>query len=229
MNLIKFQKTIFLVIFLISNIYLYSQIDCPTGQGTWTSSSTSVSMGVYGDGGSVNFQKRSNGNNYEINIDWNSFQNDSDFMPDNALKKMLESEVVESVVGPYPAGYSCYVYVYFKRTCTAEVSMVLELDETGRLECCDEGAPIPNYYQKMIEGNYHYFYKISKKVPCGEKCCRRVYFCQRVYDVIKERTITTVSNPTTESVTSCSGDSEFVDCETGEFIPCEDGSCDGYW
>lgn len=136
---------------------------------------------------------------------------------------------MKSVVPPYPGPYQGYVYVYFVRDCKAKVKLVLEFVRDGEIECCDDDVTISQWwYDKLINNTWHSFSNIYKYVTCGEKCCRRSYYCVRIYDIIDEDWITVVNLPVTESVTICSGNSDLFDCLDDEPIPCEDASCDGY-
>lgn len=207
-----------------------AQVECPPGAGDWLTSTVTVDIGRYGPGGEVNFRWRKNGDDYQVIIDWNSFQNNSDFMPDNALKKMLEYAAVENVFPKVNFPYSGYVYVFFVRECKTKVKLVVELDQSIQLACCDDGATLPEYYSRLIGQDLHYFYNVYKEVPCGYKCCARRYYCTREWDNILDKWVTSVSQPEILNVTNCAGTSSYRNClPPFDFLPCEDASCDGYY
>jgi hypothetical protein len=222
---------ILIMIFLFSPFYLFSQIDCPGGSGQWNQHNIDYDFWQYGPGGNVDYQSRQGGSNiWQIKVDWSSFQNESDFVPDNAMKKILETKAVEATVPAIYGNYECDVYVYFTRQCFARVKLVLNLDKTLQVACSDQGVSLcQDVYNRTINGDQYYFYNIYKDVACGEKCCARVYHCTRVYDAISGKWETSVGTPTTTSISTCSGDSDYDDCLTGDPIPCTDGSCDGYY
>lgn len=230
MKIHSFIFAIMITLFFLSN-YSFS-IDCPSGEG-WSSSTINYDIGYYGPGGQVDYEWRQSGSNYEIKISWNTFQNNSDFIQDEALKKILETEAVRNVIPDYPYHYEWDVYVYFVRDCNVKVKCVLELVRSAEVTCSDQSVTLcQNWYTKYIGEAQHSFYNIYKYIPCGQKCCARKYHCERWYDNAgnPQQWKTSVSLSNTLSITTCSGDSEYQDClPPYEYLPCEDGSCDGYY
>ena len=225
------QILVMIIAVTLTISYSYSQIDCPNNTG-WTSSTASYGFGDYGPGGQASYQYISSGGVYQIKMNWGTFQNNSDFMPDNALKKVLETEAVRSIVPQYQFAYECDVYVYFIRECKVRVKLVLDLVRNAEVPCSDPGVTYcQNWYSRFIGGNQHSLYNIYQYITCGYKCCARVYHCTRWYDNAgsPEQWKTSGSLPTTVSITTCSGISSYRDClPPYDFLPCEDGSCDGY-
>lgn len=229
MKLIKLIPVIIFAILMGAN-NIFSQIDCPGGSD-WSSSSVTYNFGDYGPGGQANYQSKSSGGVFQIKVDWTSYQNNSDFMSDNALKKVLETEAVRNVVPQYPWDYECDVYVYFVRECKVKVKLVLDLVMGAEVPCSDPGVTFcQSWYSRLVNGTQHSFYNIYQYINCGYKCCARIYHCTRYYDVILQQWRTSVGSPTTVSVTTCSGPSNFRDClPPNAYLPCEDGTCDGYY
>lgn len=228
MRLYLFIMTVLIILCLQ---YKVSQaIDCPSGLD-WTSSSVGYSFGDYGPGGEINYERRFSGGNYEIKIDWISYQNNSDFMPDDAMKRILEIEAVRAVVPNYNIPYDCDVYVYFERECKVKVKLVLELERGAEVTCSDDGVNFcQDWYEMLINGKQHSFFNIYKYINCGYKCCARIYHCSRNYDVIRQLWVTSVNLTSTVSISTCSGPTNYRDClSPNDFLPCEDGSCDGYY
>ena len=128
-----------------------SQTDCPTGTAQWTNANSSYDMGQYGPGGNVNFKYREDNNEIQIIMDWtNSFQNLSDFVPNSALKKILENRAVKLAAQQSSANEGD-AKVYYKTDCFARLKLAIKLDNTTQLACCDEGASLPGSIQSRIE------------------------------------------------------------------------------
>jgi hypothetical protein len=84
----------FLVIFLFSIPTIWSQ-NCPNGSGTWNSANAVYGYDIYGNYGDVNIYYRSSGLDYEVKIDWNSLNNESNLLSDSTMMKILEVDVVD--------------------------------------------------------------------------------------------------------------------------------------
>ncbi len=67
---------------------------------------------------------------------------------------------------------------------------------------------------------------VYKDVVCGTKCCRKQYTCSMHQDNLYNFWFVSIDKIQTFSETTCSGDSDNIDCITGEPTPCIDGSCD---
>ncbi len=161
-------------------------------------------------------------------MDWTSFNNDSDFAPDLALKKLLEEVAVRNLVPNNADPYSCDVRVYYYSECRVKVKTVMRLDGDKQLACCSEGTEFnAEYSQRIVEGEVHWCWDVYNWQTCGYKCCARVYHCTRYYDAVSGETLTSVSEPVVESITTCDSDSGCTDCLTGDPLPCEDGECEG--
>ncbi len=224
------MKTTIITVIVIIQIALnpsHSQTLCPAGNTNWNSGTATIDMGQYGPGGSVNFDYREENGEIQIKMDWtNTFQNTSDFIPNSALKKILENKAVEYAVNNSSA-MEGDAYVYFLTDCNAKVKIAIKLDMQIQEQCCDEGANIPGGIQSRIEnGQTIYYYNIYKYVKCGEKCCARKYHWKKVWDNFAQKLITIVYNPTAVTITDCTSISNYTDCITGEPIPCESGDCD---
>ena len=222
-----FNFIVLLFIFSVAVNFANSQTDCPTGSAEWANANSSYDMGRYGPGGNVNFKYREENNEIQIIMDWtNSFQNLSDFVPNSALKKILENKAVEIAAGRSSAKQGV-AKVYYKTDCFARLKLAIKLDNTTQLACCDEGASLPGVIQsRIINGTTVYYYNIYRDVKCGEKCCARVYHWEKVWDPISNSLVIAVYNPTTITIYDCSGNSGYTDCITGYPIPCQGGNCD---
>ena len=225
----KISKYFIICLFILATFNIgYAQNDCPPGISNWTTATVNLDFDDYGPGGSVDCQYNTDNNVFSIVMDWSTFQNNSDFISDLALKKLLEEEAVRNLVPNYPAGYSCDIRVYFQSACKVKVKTVMRLDGEKQLECCTQGAELnQEIYQRLVEGEVHWCWDVYNWQTCGYKCCARVYHCTRYYDNIWEKTLTTVSLPTTVSITSCDPVSGCTDCISGAPLPCEDGGCEG--
>ena len=120
--------------------------------------------------------------------------------------------------------YSCTINVYYKTECNVRASVYLNLETEYTVECCDPGKSIDNDIISFVENGTNYkILQFSYGKPCGEKCCKRVYSCSRQTTGYSWYTV--VSDPTFVSVTNCNNSSNYIDCYTGEPIPCE-GDCE---
>ncbi|GEM_PF-2709688 len=204
----------------------FAQSPCPEGNTPWSAGTANVNMGQYGPGGSVNFQYRNQNGEIQIIMDWKtSFQNISDFVPNSALKKILENRAV-AMIANGETGTEGDIKVYYSTDCSAKVKIAMKLDMLTQIQCCDEGASISENIKRKIEnGQEVYYYNIYKYVKCGEKCCARIYHWKKVWDNITNDLVLNVQNPITVTISDCSGNSNFTDCITGQAIPCESGDC----
>lgn len=226
LNIVK--KSFTIVLILIMNCYvLLSQINCPENTSEpWSNSEVEYDMGQYGPGGNVDFQYRTLNGEKQIKVDWTSFQNMSDFVPTDAMKKILEIEAVKALVPNLQGPYQIDIYVYYLKPCFARVKTAIHLTETNQKACCDDESIIGEDDIKEKDGDY--YYNVHQLVSCGYKCCARVYRATREYDDLNAEWYTSVTLLSTQTITSCSGNPNLIDCITLQPIPCIDGSCDGF-
>jgi len=222
-----------LVLFLIVFVLFTEQsfpLDCPPMGGNWQTGSSSYDFGQYGPGGEVSFSYRINSFfDLDLDINWSSYVNNSDYVPDGALRRILEIEAIKAAA--LSAGtltpHEKTVNTYSTKKCYATLKLVLEYYSDFSAHCCDAGMSLSDKYYEYFDGQqWRFLYNESSSVECGIKCCKKVYPVSIYWDNIREVWKANPGEPTSYSVTNCGGDTEYIDCITGNPIPCNNPSCD---
>ncbi len=223
------KRLIFLILIIlnVSAVIIFSQSFCPEDYTNWDKGYSDYDLGQYGSMTSSEFFYRSNGNfSYDIVMDWSTFVNENDFISNSALRKIFEMEAIYNVVPDIQGPYNCTVNVYYETDCSVTSNVYINLDRDFTIACCDDGINVTDDIIDFLENGVHYkVIKWSRSQYCGKKCCKRVYSCQRYFDGATWRT--KVNSPTFVSVTNCDGSSNYIDCKSGEPIPCT-GDCN-HW
>ncbi|OGU59453.1 MAG: hypothetical protein A2X64_00910 [Ignavibacteria bacterium GWF2_33_9] len=232
-NKIKYVFLFFLALSISStgfaqSAYFDVNANCPdTGSEPWSNNDVSYYTDNYGLTGSIDFKYRYDNGDYEIQMDWSTFSNQSGYIQDNALKKIIEFEAVKKIVPQVQEPYSVNVYVYYSRLCRSWLTLKIHLSKQQQIACCDDQSIIESGDIGIDENNEYYF-NYRRWIICGGKCCRRQYIGTRYWDTIKELWVTSVSFVGTQTVTSCPRNTALHDCITNELIPCNDSSYDGF-
>jgi hypothetical protein len=195
-KLIKF--VLFAVFNLVLNSYYLLSQDCPPAYDpdnpelelNFENSpicEASYDFDRYGPGGTINFRKIVDLTNKRVHIliDFDSFQNNSDFAPESALRKLLKREVVykamQDLAHEVPSSdylnYNYNVSVYYLSTCIKPLKALVLLDKNTQIACCSNGmsAPILQRAWDEANGEYRDVYTKWTLVDCGVKCCRIIY------------------------------------------------------
>jgi hypothetical protein len=221
LNCIKFI-IILSISFLTFVFNMEAQTLCPPNSGNMSSSSTTFLNGRYSPDSYVNYQYGSYNGEFQVIMDWNSLQNNSDYIEDATMKKFLEKNAVKNVVPQIPGSYTCDVSVYFTSICYAKVKIAIELDKNTQIACCSPNMNVADKIKSKYKNNEeHFYYNYEQKIPCGTKCCKRLYHCERKENPYDHTWYTEVSSPITLTVSTCSGPTVFIDCITGEPIQCD--------
>ncbi len=219
----KIQLIIFIcLISMFFSINLLAQ--CPSGGGPWSSGTFTKDIG-WGESASVDYEHRGSGGSYDLKIDWSTLSNNSQFIRDAAWKKILEQELVTSLLPVVQEPSTRTVNLYYETECKATLVAKVEVDKSYET-CCPEGISESfGEYIENINGVDHFFVNVTKSITCGMKCCKRVYTVKSAYDIIEEIWYNYIDGVETFAVNSCDPTSEYLDCD-GNPIPCIDGSCD---
>lgn len=225
------MKSLILIIFcfimLFNTNILKSQNACDDNTGYATGSASWSVAEIPGEA-SVDYKYKSNSaTNKDIKIDWSTFVKTSNpLLEDEMLKELLIQEILRSVAGP--PGVTTTVNFYYKKECSARLKSIVLLSANANLDCCPNGVTVPEgvIQEKIVGLNNRRVIYNYKSVPCGEKCCKKVYNVYKDYD--RGKIIYSISGPSTFSVENCDTNSSYTDCETNQPIPCESPDCSGY-
>lgn len=167
----------------------------------------------------------------DLKLDYNSFsfQNNTDFVSNSALKKILERDAVRKVLESSTYEFGIYsINVYFITKCKKKVKRVIRADVVNSIICPENCTELT-----WDEINQVWLYPEYKYVECAEdfKCCRRTYICNKIPSSSSQgyKILITSYPSSSETVTDCSSFSE-SDCGMpGQtlpiVIPCE-GDCE---
>jgi hypothetical protein len=222
-------SVMFFIVFVLFSEQCLS-VDCPPTGGTWQTGFTSYDFGQYGPGGEVSYSYRVNSPfDIDVDIDWDTYVNNSDFVPDEALKRILEIEAIKAAALSAGAGWehTKTINIYSTKKCYATLKLVLEYYHDFSAHCCDSEMDMAEKYYEYFDGTqWRYLSNEYSSVECGVKCCKKVYPVIISWDNIREVWRANPQDPTSYSVTNCGGDTDYIDCITGNPIPCNDPSCD---
>jgi hypothetical protein len=233
------KKDLLLILFIVLCIITFKhelvhcQPDCPpnTSLQEWTNGHIDVVYRHFGDIGSVDYLSRTNGSGMiEISIDWTTLTNKMIGLSDKAIQEIVEYEILSSfALCPGYDGFegqtiNTQIAIVYKTKCFVNTRCALKLDRELQIECCDDPETNPDFF--VHEGTHY----IERKFPieCGFKCCQRIYTVTCYWDHIYYRWFTSLSPTFTKETypgADCSGGSTFIDCLTGQPIPCQ-GNCD---
>jgi hypothetical protein len=216
----KLLKVIPLVILFASFSALGQVPDCPpnTEPNDWTLHEYHLlEMGPNNFWGTVDYQSRTtSGGKTEIVVDWSTFQNWRDYLKDETVKEIIQTDIVFANTDPCPFTGSQEVSVVYKTECTIDKKCVLRLDASSTTVCCDD----PNFNPDIYERNNVWYYNAYQKQSCGYKCCEKIFTVKCDADRKYIDDITTNTYPGS----TCNGGS-VEDCLGDGPIPCE-GNCE---
>lgn len=230
-----FFQILFIMLFLITykQELVHCQPDCPpnTLPQDWSNGHIDVVYRHFGKIGSVDYLSRTNGlGMIEISVDWTTLTNKMNGLSDKAIQEIVEYEILSSFA-PCPGhdGFegqtiNTQIAIVYKTKCFVNTKCALKLDAIQEVECCDD----PEINPKIYEYEDNRYIEYSKQIECGFKCCQRIYTVTCYWDHIYYRWFTSLSPTFTKETypgSNCSGGSTFIDCLTGQPIPCQ-GNCD---
>jgi hypothetical protein len=196
--------------------------DCPSGISSWTTVDSDYGPDQYGNSGTVSYDYNVSGSKISIKMDWDTMYNNSDFIPNSAMKKILEHHAVKSRIPQIQDTLTGTISVFFETECTSLVRTILEVKETAD-SCCADGMDLDDEISEWNNsGTIVRYINVRRPISCGTGCCERRYNISRVYDSFSSAYISVVGNYTT--FTYCEESNE-TNCLTGEPEPCE-GDCD---
>jgi hypothetical protein len=223
---------------LILSNTLYLQSECPpSGGGSWTNGSAENTFLFYGDQGSVNYQYRMTyGNNteYDLQIDWTSMVNTSEFMSDEVLKKMLIEKAMLEIanLNKDDHDWEGSITFYYETDCTVQQKVAFNLITETEFGCCDDGGDPTRSWLRILRDqedviieNTLYLYKT---IVCGQKCCKKTYYLGITYNSEAEewQAYFIDNTPIAYEVTGCDCEIEYIDCEPPYDVIVPTGDCD---
>ena len=209
---------------------MLNTVDCPPGSESWSSATYTDNISYYGMSASTNYSYQNSGQNTtNLKIDWSSLViSNAPTTKLSAWKKIIEQDLVIYLVMtncPQDDGAIWTVNFFYEKKCSTTTKFVYDLDVLTQVICCSNPAISQQIYEQYKDGVLHKLFNIYKDAECGIKCCRRQYVCRMEKDPLYGTWSVTITQVNTFSETSCSGDSNNIDCVTGLPTPCIDGSC----
>lgn len=223
----KIVLNLIILLFFV-NINLSYSSECDES-GTYNSDTMEWSSRGFMGEATVDYKTKSiNSPTIELRIDWATFNKTNNLLlEDEILKELLLKRILETMPSS-PFGFT--INYYYKKPCIARLKSIVLLDQSASLDCCPEGINVPNdlIQQKIVNGSQRRVIYNYKDVPCGEKCCKKVYTHTSEYDDFSNRWVSYLSGPITYTVDNCDPNSSYLDCETNQPIPCNSPNCDGF-
>jgi hypothetical protein len=208
--------------------FSYYQLDCqescfPDNIPIWNDGYHDFSLDIF----EGSYRVRVKEGTSDLEFDWSTFENDSE-LSDGAMKALLEATWVLTLAPRTQHPFNFIMNVHNKVDCFATLRYVVKLDENQTVLCCDEGASIAEDIYLYHDGyENHWCYNVSKSVKCGHKCCRRGYAIEYVWydNLTPPQYMPKIASVISEEMSSCGTSTEYLDCLTGEPLPCEGNSC----